>query len=213
MNREQEQRAAHVMMLRSRGVRDIRVLNAFERMPRRHFLVEKLVPVADRDSPLPLPCGQTMERPSHAARLIETMRVQDHHHVLEIGAGSGWLTGVLAQLAARVTAFERYSKLARQAGDVLHELGIANADVIHGDGMGAQPSKTFDIIFLNASFESLPTGLTKSLKEGGRLFAAIGRAEAIQQFTCFSKSMKDIKAETLFPVRFTPLEVGTSLAL
>ena len=93
------------MMLRSHGIRDVRVLNAFERMPRHHFVANEFAVAANRNSPLPLPCGQTMERPSFAARIIEAMKIEPHHHVLEIGTGSGWLTA-------------RY-RPARGAGDVL----------------------------------------------------------------------------------------------
>jgi protein-L-isoaspartate(D-aspartate) O-methyltransferase len=204
----QEQRAALVMMLRAHGIRDRRVLNAFERMPRQHFLPEELAEAANRDSPLPLPCGQTMERPSDAARVIEAMRIESSHHVLEIGAGSGWLTGVLAQLAEKVTAYERYAVLAQQAKESLKKLGVENVKLTQGDGTQIGGNTSFDRVFINASVTEPPLGLTALLKNGGELFVAIGRPENQQQFCCFSKSTEGVMDRVLFPVRFTPLLGG-----
>jgi protein-L-isoaspartate(D-aspartate) O-methyltransferase len=209
---DQEQRAALVMLLRSKGIRDRRVLNAFERMPRQHFVSNALADAANRDSPLPLPCGQTMERPSQAAKIIESMQIQDDQQVLEIGAGSGWLSGVLSRLAAQVTCYERYAVLSRQANKTLQELNISNVTLIHGDGLQAGKDVKFDRIFVAASAEELPPGLVERLKENGRLFIAIGPATGAQQLTCFYKSL-EAQTETLFSVRYSPLESGASLAL
>jgi protein-L-isoaspartate(D-aspartate) O-methyltransferase len=209
----QEQRAALVMLLRAHGIRDLRVLNAFERMPRQNFISGEFAEAASRDSPLPLPCGQTMERPSEAAQMIEAMHVEAGHHVLEIGAGSGWLTGVLSQLAGHVTAYERYAELAQAASENLKKLGVENVKLMQGDGMLINGNTKFDRIFLSVSVEDMPTGLTALLKDQGQLFAAIGRAEGKQQFTCFSKSAERVRARPLFPARLPPMISGAAQAL
>lgn len=209
----QEQRVALVMLLRAHGIRDRRVLNAFERMPRQHFLSKDLAEAANRDSPLPLPCGQTMERPSEAARLIEAMRIESNHHVLEIGAGSGWLTGVMSQLADKVTAYERYAVLAQQANESLRKLGVENVKLTQGDGTQIGDNTNFDRVFINASVTDPPIGLTALLKDKGELFVAIGRPEEEQQFCCFSKSAEGVMDRVLFPVRFAPLLGGLARAL
>jgi protein-L-isoaspartate(D-aspartate) O-methyltransferase len=210
---DQAQRAALVMLLRARGIRDLRVLNAFERMPRYQFLPEELAIAASRDSPLPLACGQTMERPSQAARVIEAMQIEPHHHVLEIGSGSGWLTGVLSGLAKEVTAYERYAELVRGANENLQRLGAENVNLIHGDGTAPKDNARFDRILLGASVEALPTGLTERLKENGELYAAIGRVEDEQHLTCFTKLPEGVRTKLLFPVWLPPLERGKVRAL
>jgi protein-L-isoaspartate(D-aspartate) O-methyltransferase len=209
----QEQRAALVMSLRAHGIRDLRVLNAFERMPRQHFVAPEFFEAASRDSPLPLACGQTMERPSLAAQMIEAMHIEGDHHVLEIGAGSGWLTSVMSQLARSVTAYERYAELAQTANDNLKKRGVTNVKLEQGDGLLIDDNTNFDRIFLGGSLEDMPTRLMALLKDEGRLFAAIGRAEGKQQFTCFSKLAERVRARPLFSVHLPPLVAGTPRAL
>jgi protein-L-isoaspartate(D-aspartate) O-methyltransferase len=210
---DQEQRAALVMLLRSKGIREKRVLNAFERMPRQHFIATALADAAGRDSPLPLLCGQTMERPSQAAKIIESMQIEENQSVLEIGSGSGWLSGVLSQLAAQVVSYERYAILADQAKKTLQGLDITNVRLIHDDGLQSRKEAKFDRILVSASVQELPAGLTERLAENGRLFIAVGPPGGAQQFTCFHKSSDKFKTEPLFPVYFSPLESGVSHAL
>lgn len=225
----QEQRAALVMMLRAHGIRDIRVLGAFERVPRLAFACLRrseaeaaslrrrqvdgtLAARAMRDSPLPLPCGQTMERPSHAARMIEALEIEPEHHVLEIGAGSGWLTGVLANLAAKVTAVERYRDLCAAASQRFDKLGLSNIRLKQGDGVENREGP-YDRIFLNAAVETVPQNLLAQLKECGRLVAGLGAPKGKQQFTRFSKSSQGVKQESLWPVYMQPLESGCAAVL
>jgi protein-L-isoaspartate(D-aspartate) O-methyltransferase len=205
---EQEQRAALVMLLRAHGIRDLRVLNAFERMPRQQFIAKEFNEAALRDSPLPLPCGQTMERPSDAAQLIEIMQVESAHRVLEIGAGSGWLTCVLAQLAKEVVAYERYGELVKRAHNNLKKLGIHNVRLVQGDGLQVNDNTHYDRIVLHGSLETMPEELTLQLAGGGRLYAAIGPANAVQQLTCFTKAPEGVVREQLYAVNCAPLAHG-----
>lgn len=210
-----EQRAALVMMLRAHGVRDRRVLGAFETIPRAAFLPAELKRFAHHNGPLPLPCGQTMEKPSHAARLIEALQVEPEHHVVEIGTGSGWLTAVLASLAVRVISFERYNGLENAASHRLNELDIHNATVSCADGLHAfetledSPEK----VFLNASLENVPKNLLQQMKPRAVLLTAIGPARGPQKLTRFTRSHKGAEDEDLGEVRLMPLESCRALVL
>ena len=92
--------------LAAQGV-DARVLGAFAAVPRHWFVSEALAPLAYRDDALPIGAGQTTSRPSTIARMLMLLSLQGHERVLEIGAGSGFLTALLAKLAARVYALGR----------------------------------------------------------------------------------------------------------
>lgn len=209
---EQEHRAALVLLLRSHGIRDLRVLNAFERVPRLLFIDGTLAARAATDSPLPLPCGQVMERPSLAAKMIEQLAVEPQHHVLEIGAGSGWLTSVLAGLSARVTAVERYRELCAAATRRFQNLGLSNIRLRQGDGAENREGP-FDRVLVSASVEDIPGYLTAQLKEGGKIIVALGSAKAPQQLTCFIKTGQELRQESSSAVRMTPIETGMALAL
>ena len=132
-----------VLRLRARGLADVAVLRALETVPRHLFVPHLYADLAWRDIALPIACGQTMSEPFTLARVMEALRVAPGHRVLEVGAGSGYATAILARLGAEVVSFERYRTLATEASVRLRELGFANARVIHGDGLA--PHEGFDL--------------------------------------------------------------------
>ncbi len=209
---EQEHRAALVLMLRSHGVRDIRVLGAFERVPRLLFVDGTLAKRAATNSPLPLPCGQTMERPSLAAKMIEALEIEPDHHVLEIGTGSGWLTSVLGGLAGKVTTAERYRELCSFAAQRFEKLGLSNIRLKQADGTENREGP-YDRIFVSGSVEKIPATLIGQLKEDGRLIASVGTSKAVQKLACFIKRNQDLEERSLSAVRTAPLEFGVAAAL
>jgi len=110
-----ERDAAFVMSLRSRGVRDLAVLGAMERVPRDFFAPRRFTDLARADIALPLDYGQTMTAPSVVAAMLVALDLRAGDEVLEIGTGSGYVSGLLAQLGARVRTVERYAPLAESA--------------------------------------------------------------------------------------------------
>ena len=134
-----EGRAASYLRMRSHGVSDRRVLRAFELVPREAFVPSHLRPFASRDLPLPIGCGQTMSAPWLVARMIEALDVGAAHRVLEIGAGSGHATALVAHLGAEVLGVERFRGLAEAAQSRLAERGLANAVVVWADGLALPP--------------------------------------------------------------------------
>jgi protein-L-isoaspartate(D-aspartate) O-methyltransferase len=165
-----EERAALLLAVRRAGVRDISVMRAFESVPRDAFAPFKFRDLANHDMALPLPCGQTMSRPSDLARRIEALRVGRGQRVLEIGAGSGFGTAILANLAREVVSLERFSALAIEAGRRLADLGVENASVRHADGFEIETATgPFDRIIIQAALEAPPRDLLRLLTPDGAL--------------------------------------------
>jgi protein-L-isoaspartate(D-aspartate) O-methyltransferase len=165
-----EERAALLLAVRQAGVRDISVMRAIEAVPREAFAPYKFRDLANRNMALPLGCGQTMSRPADLGRRIEALRVGRGHRVLEIGAGSGYGTAILARLAREVVTLERYETLAIEAARRLAALPAANASALHADGLA--PARTlgaFDRIVAQAAFEAAPTALLEMLSPGGAM--------------------------------------------
>src|SRR5262245_6152985 len=120
-------RAAMVKhQLRSRGVRDERVLDAMGRVPREAFLPESIAYEAYQDCALPIDCGQTISQPVIVALMTEALQLAGDERVLEVGTGSGYQAAVLAELAAHVYSIERHADLARLADVRLKGLGYHN---------------------------------------------------------------------------------------
>src|ERR1044072_6621235 len=116
------------------GIRDERVLGAMMTVPRHHFVTEALRGRAYDDNALPINLNQTISQPYIVARMTELLELTRQNRVLEIGAGSGYQTAVLAQLASQVYAIERIGELDREPQSGIRALRIYNATVKAFDG-------------------------------------------------------------------------------
>lgn len=208
-----EAKAAFYLRLRARGIQNLEVLRAFERVPRRHFVLDRYGDLASRDLALPIGCGQTLDEPWLLARMIEALDVQPTHRVLQVGAGSGYATMVLAQLAAEVMALERFRSLADAAQTRLGALSIANAVVVWGDGL-AVPAEVppFDRILVHALLPELLSSLTARLAGGGIIVAARPTEEG-QAITRISLSENIVTETAICPCRLQTIQAGLASTL
>ncbi len=161
--------------IRQRGVRDPRVLEAMECVPR-----ERFVPVPQRDSAyedraLAIPSGQTISQPYIVAYMTELLAVTADSKVLEIGTGSGYQTAVLARLARTVHTVERIDALRESAARTLAELNLTNVVFHAGDGsLGLPAFAPFDRIIVTAAAPRIPPPLVAQLADKGRLVIPVG---------------------------------------
>ncbi len=161
--------------LRDRGIRDDRVLAAMGRVPRERFVDPALAERAYDDGPLPIGAGQTISQPYMVARMVELLALDGGERVLEIGAGSGYQTAILAELAAAVFAVERLPSLGAEAEGRLRALGYANVELGVFDGTAGWPARApFDAIVVAAGAPEVPAALVDQLVEGGRLVLPVG---------------------------------------
>jgi protein-L-isoaspartate(D-aspartate) O-methyltransferase len=174
------ERAEMVATLRKRHrIRDDRVLAAMAKVPRHLFVPDAMRGHAYGDHALPIDFGQTISQPYIVARQTELLEVARNDRVLEIGAGSGYQTAVLATVLAevggKVFALERLPELARRAQDLLHGLGIRNATVKCFDGTyGWSEFAPYQGILVAAGAPEIPRPLAAQLAVGGRLVIPIG---------------------------------------
>lgn len=207
-------RAEFVLGLRQRGVSDIRVLRAMETVPRELFVDRQHAHLAYADQPLPIACGQTISQPYVVAAMTEALDVGDRHKVLEIGMGTGYGSAVLARLARRVYAIDRFRTLVASAEERLALLGIANVTAMAADGMLGWPAQApFDRILLAAAGAEIPPALLDQLRDGGVLVAPIGPAGGDQRLVRVVRAGDTFPSTDLFAVRFVPLVPGKAHAL
>ena len=107
--------------LRGRGIKNARVLEAIEAVPRHLFVPEKIRHAAYEDRALPIGDGQTISQPYIVALMTELLDPQPAEKVLEIGTGSGYQTAVLAHLAQRVYSIEILPALGASARRLLDQ--------------------------------------------------------------------------------------------
>lgn len=193
--------------LAERGIRDPRVLAAFRRVPREHFVDPGLEALAYRDQPLPIGCGQTISQPYVVALMTELLALGPGDRVLEIGTGSGYATAILASIAAEVWSVERFLPLAEAARARLAELGLERVHIRVGDGtLGWPEHGPFDAIVVYAGGPRVPPALRAQLAPGGRMVIPVGPDEDEQALLRVTRlAGGDVRVEDFGGVRFVPL--------
>lgn len=191
----------------ARGVVDPRVIAAMELVPREEFVPEAHRSLAYEDVPLPIEDGQTISQPYIVALMAEAASIKPTDRVLEVGAGSGYASAVLACLGADVTAVERHPALAELARMRLERLGFRKVTVVQGDGsVGVQSRAPFDAIIVSAGGPDVPPNLVEQLAPGGRLVIPVGHRPQEQELLRITRHADGVmRRESLGSVRFVPL--------
>ena len=188
------------------GIKDQKVLEAMRAVPRHFFVTEALRGRAYDDNALPINFNQTISQPFIVARMTELLELDKQSRVLEIGAGSGYQTAILAQLASQVYAIERIGELAREAQGRIREVGIYNATVKAFDGtLGWSAHGPYDGILVAAGGPKVPEPLIAQLKIGGRLIIPVGGTRESQTLVRLIKTEAGTKTEEHGPCQFVPL--------
>ena len=161
--------------LRGRGIADPRVLAAFRKVPRHQFVPAELGQEAYADRPLPIGAGQTISQPYMVALMVNCLHLQGHERVLEIGAGSGYQTAILSELALEVYAVERLPELLSEAARRLSALGCLNVHLTPGNGsLGWPEHAPYDAIIVSAAAPDIPNPLLAQLVDHGRMVLPLG---------------------------------------
>jgi protein-L-isoaspartate(D-aspartate) O-methyltransferase len=185
---------------------DSRVLDVMNRVPRHMFVPEALWAQAYKDNALPISSGQTISQPFIVARMTELLGVTRRHKVLEIGAGTGYQTAVLAALSRSVFAVERLPNLAAEARHRLKRLGIYNISIKCDDGTsGWEAYAPYDAILVAAGGPEIPEPLVAQLKVGGCLVIPIGSDPKNQCLVRVVKTESGLVTEDFGPCAFVPL--------
>jgi len=189
----------------ARGIRDPRVITAMRKVPRHVFVEEALQNQAYSDHPLPIGEKQTISQPFMVALMTEAMQLKGMEKVLEIGAGSGYQTAILAEIAFKVFSIERIRSLTIQARKLLYDLGYLNVEIKFSDGtLGWVDESPFDAIIVTAGSPGIPQPLVDQLAIGGRLVIPVGDA-ADQELVRITKTEEGTKREDLGGCRFVKL--------
>jgi protein-L-isoaspartate(D-aspartate) O-methyltransferase len=191
--------------IRAKGIRDLAVLRAFERVPRHQFVPTGIRHRAYEDTPLPIGNGQTISQPYIHAHYLELLNLKGTEKVLEIGTGTGYQTALLAQLVPQVYSIERIAALSDQAKVNLEKLGFTNVSLCVGDGTLGWPAHApYDAILVSAGSPSVPQPLLDQLADKGRLLIPEGDLET-QHLMVYTRRGERIDKREVAPVRFVPL--------
>jgi len=191
--------------LKSRGIKDPRVLAAFDEIPRHLFCLENERISAYRDFPQPIGYNQTISQPYVVALMTECLRLTGTERVLEVGTGSGYQAAILSCLAAEVHTIEIIPELAETSHKPIDLLNISNIHFHIGDGsLGFQGAAPYDGILVSAAAPKVPRPLMDQLIDGGRLILPVG-TRGYQQLELWQRIGDSYNSHVIIPVAFVPL--------
>jgi protein-L-isoaspartate(D-aspartate) O-methyltransferase len=181
MNLEQARFNMVEQQIRTWEVLDQEVLDLLYVIPREEFVPAQHRALAFSDLELPIGEGERMWQPKLEARVLQELALKKTDRVLEVGTGSGYLTALLAHRAASVLSVELRPALAAFGRANLERQGADNVVLEIGDAArGWDRHAPYDAIVLTGSTPVLPRAFLESLNPGGRLFAVVGQAPAMQ---------------------------------
>lgn len=160
--------------VRAWDVLDPAVLAVLTEVPREQFVPPRFRNLAFADTTIPLRSGQVMLTPQVEGRLLQALAIRGMDRVLEVGAGSGFLTACLARLGNRVTSLEIIPELADDARRNLQAVSTWNAEVRTEDVFGYRPDEPYDVIAVTGSLPAPDDRFQHWLAEGGRAFIVTG---------------------------------------
>ena len=211
----QRARKALVEEISSKGISDLRVLEAFLNTPRHLFIDGAFSSRAYQDMSLPIGYHQTISQPFVVARMIELIlkgNIFDKTPlgtILEIGTGCGYQTAILSNFCRKVFSIERISPLAERAKNNLKSAGVKNFLIRCADGSLGWPTfKKFDAIICSAVSSNIPEPLVKQLEVSGKLICPIGNEKDQNLILVEKKSRTEITKKVLDSVLFVPMLSG-----
>ncbi len=206
-NKDIYRRAREDMVQRqiiSRGIKDPGVLEAMKKVPRELFVPAEYTASAYEDRPLPIGIGQTISQPYIVALMTESLELDKHNYVLEIGTGSGYQTAVLAEIAGKIYSVEIKKELCDK-----NKLLLASYDNIrfscHDGSRGWEKYAPYDRILVTAAPPDIPVRLLEQLKDGGIMVIPVGISTWNQELLKVIKTKAGIKKIKICDVAFVPL--------
>lgn len=188
-----------------RGLHNLRLLTAFESVPRHLFVPEELRYAAYDDSALPIGFGQTISQPYMVALMTSLLELQGDERVLEVGTGSGYQAAILAHLTREVFTIEFDHRLAQRAEETLRRLGFANVHIFSGDGsLGWPVAAPFTGIIVSAAAPQVPKPLMEQLADGGRLVLPVNTLR-YQLLELWTRHGEHFSHQVITSVKFVPL--------
>jgi protein-L-isoaspartate(D-aspartate) O-methyltransferase len=191
--------------IRTWEVLDPRVLDALSAVPREAFVPPEYRELAFADSPIPVGFGQTMLAPKIQGRILQALGITAADSVLEIGAGTGYLSACLSLMARSTHSIDIHAGLIEHAQVNLRAVPQANVQLEIRDAFSPAAFDEYDVIAVTGSLPVYDTRFERSLRVGGRLFAIVGESPVMDALLVRRVDSNEWIRESLFETVVEPL--------
>jgi len=185
--------------IRPWGGLNVRANQALSDIPRENFVPEEYLNLVFADIEVPLVGGAKMFSPKIEGRILDSLDIQGHETVLEIGTGSGYFTSVLAKLSQSVVTIELDEQLSESAQNKIKELNLNNITFINDDALAYNfDNEQYDTIVVGCALPNKNENFFRLLKPGGKLFMVVGAINQMQATLVQRTSENDWQSKSLF---------------
>ena len=185
--------------IRPWGGLNVRANQALSDIPRENFVPEEYLSLVFADIEVPLVGGAKMFSPKIEGRILDSLDIQGHETVLEIGTGSGYFTSVLAKLSQSVVTIELDEQLSELAQNKVKELNLNNITFINDDALAYNfDNEQYDTIVIGCALPNKNENFFRLLKPGGKLFMVVGAINQMQATLVQRTSENEWQSKSLF---------------
>jgi len=185
--------------IRPWGGLNVRANQALRDIPRENFVPEEYLSLVFADIEVPLVDGAKMFSPKIEGRILDSLDIQGHENVLEIGTGSGYFTSVLAKLSQSVVTIELNEQLSKLAQNKIKELNLNNVTFINDDALEHNfENEQYDTIVIGCSLPNKNENFFRLLKPGGKLFMVVGAINQMQATLVHRTNENEWQSKSLF---------------
>ena len=185
--------------IRPWGGLNVRANQALSDIPRENFVPEEYLSLVFADIEIPLVGGAKMFSPKIEGRILDSLDIQGHETVLEIGTGSGYFTSVLAKLSQSVVTIELDEQLSELAQNKVKELNLNNITFINDDALAYNfDNEQYDTIVIGCSLPNKNENFFRLLKPSGKLFMVVGAINQMQATLVQRTNENEWQSKSLF---------------
>ena len=185
--------------IRPWGGLNVRANQALSDIPRENFVPEEYLNLVFADIEVPLIDGAKMFSPKIEGRILDSLDIQGHETVLEIGTGSGYFTSVLAKLSQSVVTIELDEQLSESAQNKIKDLNLNNITFINDDALAYNfDNEQYNTIVVGCALPNKNESFFRLLKPGGKLFMVVGAINQMQATLVQRTNENEWQSKSLF---------------
>ena len=185
--------------IRPWGGLNVRANQALSDIPRENFVPEEYLSLVFADIEVPLVDGAKMFSPKIEGRILDSLDIQGHETVLEIGTGSGYFTSVLAKLSQSVVTIELDEQLSELAQNKVKKLNLKNITFINDDALAYNfDNEQYNTIVIGCALPNKNENFFRLLKPGGKLFMVVGAINQMQATLVHRTNENEWQSKSLF---------------